>query len=143
MRFDALKDRPIPRWLVVLGVLPAVLAVGIFGFIARFSLAHDEGRCPFAEVETRQVGPGLQVRQESRRCLPEIEEHRWLAVRGGARLELGRFPLEADQVERGFPWTATLESGHAVVTVQNEGRGELVFREPGRDGALPRGPARR
>ena len=121
-----------PRWvLMVLGMLPAVLALGIFAFIARFQLAHDEGRCPFHELETRAVTPSVRVREDARRCLPEIEEHRWLVIRGGREpLELGRFPLEADQTERGFPWTATLEDGRAVVTITNEGRGELVFREP-------------
>lgn len=121
-----------PRWvLVLLGTLPAILSIGIFLFIARFQLAHDETRCPFREVETRDVAPGLRLREDARRCLPEIEEHRWLVVRAGAEpLELGRFPLEADQLERGFPWTVDVEDGRAVVTVTNEGRGELVFREP-------------
>lgn len=123
-----------PRWvLVVLGTLPALLSIAIFVFIARFQLAHDETRCPFHEVETRDVAPGLRVREDARRCLPEIEEHRWLVVRAGAEpLELGRFPLEAEQMERGFPWTAEVEDGRAVLTITNEGRGELVFREPER-----------
>ena len=121
-----------PRWvLMVLGMLPAVLAIGIFVFIARFQLAHDEGRCPFHELETRDLTPDLRVREDARRCLPEIEEHRWLVIRAGREpLELGRFPLEAEQTERGFPWTVALEDGRAVVTITNEGRGELVFREP-------------
>ena len=125
----------IPRWaLVVLGVLPAVAAIGIFVFIARFSMAHDETRCPFHEVETRAVGEQVSVREEARRCLPEIEEHRWIAVRQGRpELELGRFPLEAEQIERGFPWDAVEDEGRAVVTVTNEGRGELIFREPAPD----------
>lgn len=125
----------IPRWaLVVLGVFPAVAAIGIFVFIARFSMAHDEARCPFHEVETRAVGEQVSVREESRRCLPEIEEHRWIAVRQGRpELELGRFPLEAEQIERGFPWEAVEDEGRAVVTVTNEGRGELIFREPAPD----------
>lgn len=128
-----------PRWvLMVLGGLPALLAIGIFVFIARFQLAHDEGRCPFHEVETRVVSPDLRVREDARRCLEEIEEHRWLVLRTGAEpLELGRFPLEAEQTERGFPWTAELEDARVVVTITNEGRGELVFREPGASGAEP------
>jgi hypothetical protein len=121
----------IPRSVLVgLAIAPAVIAVGIFGFIARYSLAHDEARCPFSEVETRASGE-VQVREESRRCLPEIEEHRWLAIRDGrAPLELGRYPLEAERVEHGFPWEVRQEEGRAVVTVINEGRGEIVFREP-------------
>lgn len=123
----------VPRWLVVLGVLPAVFAVGIMIFIARFSMAHDEARCPFREVETREVGPAVRVREDARRCLPEIEEHRWTAIRDGRELELGRFPLESEQIARGFPWQASVEDGRAVVTIENEGRGEIVFREPGPD----------
>ncbi|UJR78223.1 hypothetical protein [Sandaracinus amylolyticus] len=121
-----------PRWLLfVLGILPAVLAIGIFAFIARFQLAHDEARCPFEERETRDVASGLRVREDARRCLPEIEEHRWLVLRDGHEpLELGRFPLEAEQITAGFPWSASVDDGRAVVTVTNEGRGDLVFREP-------------
>jgi hypothetical protein len=122
----------IPRWVLFpLGVLPAVLAVGIFVFIARFSMAHDEARCPFHEVELRDLVAGVRVREEARQCLPEIEEHRWLVLRGEqAPLELGRFPLEAAHIERGFPWEASLVERRVVVTVQNVGRGEIVFREP-------------
>lgn len=128
--------RPFPKWLVVLGALPAVLSVGTFAFIARFGMAHDESRCPFREVETRAVAPGIRVREDARRCLPEVEEHRWSALRAGRpELELGRFPLEAALIERGFPWTATIEEGRAIVTVQNEGEGEIVFREPEVGGA--------
>ena len=128
-----MKRLPVPRWLlVVVAILPAVLAVGIFAFIARIQLAHDESRCPFREVETREVGADLRVREDARQCLPEIEEPRWLVLRAGADpLELGRFPLEADQVAQGFPWSVEIEEGRAVITVVNEGRGELVFREPG------------
>jgi hypothetical protein len=121
----------VPKWLVAIGVLPALLAVGIFVFIARFSIAHDEVECPFHEVETRTVAEGARIREEARRCIPEIEEHRWLALRGeGEGLELGRFPLESAQIERGFPWSAAVDDGRMVVTVTNEGRGDLVFREP-------------
>lgn len=130
------RKLPIPRWLLItMAVLPVFLAIGIFAFIARYSMAHDEARCPFSEVETRAVSAEVSIREESRRCLPEIEEHRWIAVRAGRpELELGRFPLEAENIERGFPWQAIEEDGRAVVTVTNEGRGELVFREPGPDG---------
>ncbi|MDQ3030826.1 MAG: hypothetical protein M3Y87_00250 [Myxococcota bacterium] len=127
-----MRKLPIPRWAVIaIAIFPAFAAIGIFLFIARFSMAHDEGRCPFSEVETRAAGERVSVREESRRCLPEIEEHRWIVVREGRpELELGRFPLESEQIEQGFPWVAVEEEGRAVVTVTNEGRGELVFREP-------------
>lgn len=128
----------IPRWVLILvATLPAIVAIGIFVFIARFSMAHDESRCPFREVETRVVGPDTVVREDSRRCLPEIEEHRWVLRREHqAELELGRYPLEAAEIEHGFPWRAALDDGRVVVTVTNEGRGELVFREPAPDGGV-------
>ncbi len=60
-----------------------------------------------------------------------------VARRGHPELELGRFPLEAAQVDRGFPWVAISEDDRVVVTVNNVDRGELVFREPGPDGGTP------
>lgn len=131
------SKRP-PLWLVAIGVLPAFFAVGIFVFIARIGIAHDESRCPFHEVETRVVSAQVSVREEARRCLPEMEEHRWLAIRGRAPpLELGRFPLAAERIDAGFPWAAREEAGRVVVTVTNVGRGDLVFREPAPDARAP------
>ncbi len=129
---------PIPRWVLILvATLPAGIAIGIFIFIARFSMAHDESRCPFREVEARAVSADAIVREESRQCLPEVEEHRWVLLRQDrGELELGRYPLE--QIGRGFPWHADLEEGRVVVTVTNEGRGDIVFREPTPDGGIAR-----
>ena len=133
------KERT-PWWvvlLVIVGAAPAVFAVYILFFISRYSIMHDEDRCPYAHVTTRDVGSGVRVREESRRCIDEVEEHRWLVERGTAPpRELGRYPLEAEQVDRGFPWRAEVEGGRVVITVTNEGRGELVLREP-EQGAEP------
>jgi len=116
---------------VFFGALPGVFSIFIMFFIARYSILHDEGRCPYVHVETRDVGAGLRVREESRRCIDEVEEHRWLVERGTAPpRELGRYPLEAEQIEQGFPWRATVEDQRVVITILNEGRGELVLREP-------------
>jgi hypothetical protein len=138
------KKLPIPRWvLILIATLPAGIAIGIFFFIARFSMAHDETRCPFQQIETRVVSSSAIVREDSRQCLPEVEEHRWVLLRQGQReIELGRYPLESEQIERGFPWQATLEEGRVVVTVTNEGRGDIVFREPAPDGGMTEFPAR-
>jgi hypothetical protein len=117
--------------IVVLGAAPAVFSLYILYFITDYSMAHDEGRCPYAHVETRDVGAGVRVREESRRCIDEVEEHRWLVERGTAPPnELGRYPLEAAQIEQGFPWQAEIEDARVVITIQNQGRGELVLREP-------------
>ena len=123
-----------PLWVpvaVFFGALPAVFAVFIFGFIVRYGWAHDEDRCPFHEVETRSIDGSVSVREDARRCLEEVEEHRWSVVRdGGEPLDLGRYPLEAELVEVGFPWEARLEEGRVVVDVVNEGRGTFTLREP-------------
>lgn len=135
---NATEKRGTPLWvkiIVVLGALPGVLALFIMFFIARYSILHDEDRCPYAHVETRDVGDGVRVREESRRCMDEVEEHRWLVERGTAEpLELGRYPLEAAQIPEGFPWTATLDEQRVVITITNQGRGEIVLREPRRTG---------
>jgi len=130
---DKPKERT-PLWLVlvvIVGAAPAVFAIYILFFISRYSIMHDEDRCPYAHVATRDVGSGVRVREESRRCIDEVEEHRWLVERGTAPPnELGRYPLEAAQIESGFPWRAEVEGGRVVITITNAGRGELVLREP-------------
>jgi hypothetical protein len=116
--------------IVVLGAAPAVFSLYILYFITNYSMAHDERRCPYAHVETREVGAGVRVREESRRCIDEVEEHRWLVERGTAPPnELGRYPLEAEQIPQGFPWTASIEDARVVITIENQGRGEIVLRE--------------
>lgn len=134
-----------PFWVpvvVFVGALPAVFALFIFGFIVRYGWAHDEGRCPFHEVETRSVGSGVSVREDARRCMDEVEDHRWLVLREGAEpLDLGRYPLEAALVDVGFPWEARLEEGRVVVDVTNEGHGTFTLREPAPPGSLPAAPS--
>lgn len=128
------KKERTPLWVVlvvIVGAAPAVFAVYILFFISRYSILHDEDRCPYAHVETRDVGQGVRVREESRRCIDEVEEHRWLVERGTAPPdELGRYPLESAQIGRGFPWRAELEEGRVVITITNEGRGDFTLREP-------------
>ena len=128
------KKERTPLWVVlvvIVGAAPAVFAVYILFFISRYSIMHDESRCPYAHVVTRPVGQGVRVREESRRCIDEVEEHRWLVERGTAPpRELGRYPLEAAQITAGFPWHAEIEEGRVVITITNEGRGDLVLREP-------------
>lgn len=131
------KPDKTPLWVypaVFFGALPAVFAVGILGFITWYSMAHNEANCPYSHVVTRPVGDGASVREESRRCIDAVEEHRWIVERGTAEpRELGRYPLEAAQIERGFPWTADIEDGRVVIRIENEGRGEFVLREPTED----------
>jgi hypothetical protein len=137
---QASEKKKTPWWLpiiVLFGAAPAVFSIYILYFISRYSIAHDEDRCPYAHVETRDVTGGVRVREESRRCIDEVEEHRWLVQRGTEPpMELGRYPLEAAQIDDGFPWTATVEESRVVITIQNQGRGEIVLREP-QPGEMP------
>ncbi len=129
------SKRKTPWWLpiiVVLGALPAVLALIIFGVIVRYSVAHDEARCPYEPGETRTLRDGVSVREDARSCLDEVDDHRWVVLRDGYdELPLGNLPLmgEAD----GFTWEARLDEDRVVVDVTIRDRGELTFREPERD----------
>ncbi len=126
-----------PWWLpiiVILGALPAVFAILIFIFILRFGWAHDETRCPFHHVETREIDAHASVVEDARRCIDEVEEHRWSVVRDrAAPLELGRMPLERERIDEGFPWAARIEDGRVVIDVTNEPDGLFTLREPGVD----------
>lgn len=132
------KDKKTPWWLpilVVLGALPAVFAIGIFLFAMRTGCAHDETRCPFHDVTTRPLEGHASVLEQSRRCIDEVEEHRWMVVRDGeAPVELGRMPLEAERIPEGFPWEARIEDDRVIIDVTNEPRGIFTLREPFPDG---------
>ncbi len=132
------KKEKTPWWLpimVVIGAAPAVFAIFIFVFILRSGLAHDETRCPFSDVETRQLDAHAAVLEQSRRCVEDVEEHRWMVVReGSAPLELGRMPLEQERIAEGFPWQARIEDDRVIIDVTNEPRGPFTLREPFPDG---------
>lgn len=119
--------------LVVVGAAPAVFAIGIFAFVLYTGWAHDESRCPFQDAETRTLDAHASVLEQSRRCIEQVEEHRWLVVRDGAPgVELGRLPQE--RVGEPVPWEARLEDGRVVIDVTNEPRGVFTLREPFPDG---------
>jgi hypothetical protein len=119
--------------VVVIGAAPAVFAIGIFGFVMYTGWAHDEGRCPFHEVETRQLDGHAAVREDARHCIEQVEEHRWLVVRDGqAPNELGRMAQE--HVGTAVPWTARIEDDRVIIDVTNEPRGVFTLREPFPDG---------
>ncbi len=139
----AAAKKKTPLWVpvaVFFGALPAVMALFIFGVIVRYGWAHDEDRCPFHSVETRTIDASVSVREDARRCIEEVEEHRWVVLRGGSELDLGRYPLEAELVEVGFPWEARVEDGRVVIDVTNEGRGTFTLREPPPAGTPPAPP---
>lgn len=127
--------RRTPWWLpviVILGALPAVFALLIFGFIVRYSVAHDPETCPYQPGESRVLRDGVSVREDSRSCLDDVDDHRWVVLRDGYdELALGNLPLMGDA--EGFTWEARLEEDRVVVDVSIRDRGDLTFREPERD----------
>lgn len=122
------------KTIKVLGILFSVTSVSLvifsFGMIIRNERAHDEKRCPFVAVETRDVD-GARVLDERRRCVEGIEEHRWLLVRSDrAPLELGRRRLSSKFYARGvYTWRAFVESGYVRVHVENVGAPPVTYRQ--------------
>jgi hypothetical protein len=98
------------RAVRILGMVASglmVLAVlVVFGLIIRTERAHDEALCKFEALSQRSLGT-LEVREERRRCLPEIEERRYLLKHGAKpAYELARKRLPPAQfgVDR-YTWT--------------------------------------
>lgn len=130
----SLLDRlngPMPRWLVYLLVPGFVGPVLILGFIFVSELAHDPERCPYTRVSEQRVSVDVTVREDSRRCLPGIEERRFSAVREGSENVLGRRRFATGAFEPGrYRWQAAVcERGDVCVTVENEGHAGALFRE--------------
>lgn len=122
--------------LVVLATAPIALAVLIFVFMARYEAAFDESRCPYEEVEVRQLRAGLSVREDARVCQPGVEEHRWVVLREGYDpLEVALRPLREEDWE-GYSWSAAEEEGRVRVEIRNPGHDPRVFREPPLDSGL-------
>jgi hypothetical protein len=122
---------PLPRWVLWLA-LPGMLApIVIFAFIFFTERAHDEGSCPFKELSRRTASEGVEVIEEGRRCIEDVEERRFVVVRNGQRQALGerRFApaLFAPEV---YSWEIKVnEAGETHVRVAQKGHGEVVFRE--------------
>ena len=135
-RPEASKDRwsegPIlPRWALWL-MLPGMIApVAVFVFIVVTQRAHDEGDCPYRELSRRDLGAQLSVIEETRNCIGEVEERRFMLARGERRRVLGerRFDRDAFAPAR-YTWQARVDDkGEVHVEVHNEGHGEVHFRE--------------
>lgn len=136
-----MSDAGPPRWRKPLLVLAAVAPIGvvlyIVAFQARYELAFDEENCPYVEVELREVGPGVTVREDRRSCLDGVEERRWVVHRSGHRpFELARRPLEAAAYGQGYAWDAEDDGTQVRVVVRNPGLEPRSFREPGPDSGL-------
>jgi len=126
------EEQPfLPRWARY-ALLPGLLGPAlILGFIFVSETAHDEARCPYVKGETRNVGRDVSVREDSRNCLFDVQDHRFSVIRGEAERVLGgrRFRAEAFAPGR-YQWSAALtEADEVQVVVKNEGHGEAKFRE--------------
>lgn len=123
-----------PWWIypmVFFGALPAVFAVFIFVFIVRYSVAHDPDSCPYTLGEPRPLGgpDGVAVREDSRSCMDDVQDHRWVVLRPGEdELPLGNLPLMGADAR--FEWEAHVDEGRVVVDIVVPDRGELSLREP-------------
>ncbi len=120
----------------VLGIaasaLMVVLVGSIFFVIVRTEAAHDDRTCLFSEIEQRPFLNAV-VHEESRSCVPEAEEHRWLVQRGGAQYELGRkrLPKNRFTAER-TKWTLLEDperKGALVLRIEVDGAPFSEFRE--------------
>lgn len=121
-----------PWWvpvIVVIGALPAVFALFIFAFVVRYSVAHDEASCPYTLGEPRVIADDVSVREDSRSCMDDVRDHRWVVLRPGVPdRSLGNLPLMGEDAR--FEWEARIEEERVVIDVVVPDRGELSFREP-------------
>jgi hypothetical protein len=85
------KQKRILRGLgMALSALMVCTVLVILLLIVRTERAHDEARCVFAKRSERSLGD-LSVVEETRSCLPELEERRYLVTRPAqASFELAR-----------------------------------------------------
>ncbi|MEM9196064.1 MAG: hypothetical protein AAGF12_43265 [Myxococcota bacterium] len=125
------RKKRLLRWFAIAAVAPAILMFVIITiFVANTELAHDEGTCPFSEVEARTVTAGVSVVEEARRCQEAVEERRWVVHRSGETKEIGRRRLHQALYEGdGYRWSASVQSGFVEVLVKNEGVEDLRFLE--------------
>lgn len=125
------EKRFLPRWVLWLALAGAAGPIAILGFVLFTEDAHDAGRCPFVEIERREIAPALVVVESARSCVPDIEERRWALERDRRSRVLGNRRLDraAFAPER-YRWTTELsEAGEVRITVVNDGHGQVFFRE--------------
>ena len=121
----------LPRWVRYLAIPGLVGPLLILVFIFVTELAHNESRCPYVSGETRALNAQVSVREDSRNCLWDVEDHRFTVVRGTDEHVLGRRRFRKEAFAAGnYKWSAELDAKDQVhVLVQNEGHAEAQFRE--------------
>ncbi len=116
---------------IAVSVLMAVLVLTVFGLVLRSESAHDEAACPFSGLTERKLEDVVMI-EETRNCVPEAEEHRWLIKREGQKLrELGRkrLPKERFSAARTV-WKVTKDKANKVVLeIEVDGRPFSAFHE--------------
>jgi hypothetical protein len=120
-----------PRWMLYLVLPGAIGPLLIFLFIVLTERAHGTESCPFRELTRREVAPGVQVVEDARRCLDDVEERRYRVLRGGVERLLGSRRFEPSAFQgAGYRWQAELAStGEVTVQVRNPGHAPAAFRE--------------
>ena len=92
----------------------------------------------YEDGELRDVGEGVAVREQVRRCLPEVEERRYLVVRDGGVKVLGRRRFEPAAFGDGYGFECDVsEAGEVRVVVRNPGHPDQPFREGTPEDELP------
>lgn len=121
----------LPRWVRYLAIPGLVCPLLILVFIFVTELAHNETRCPYNAGETRALNPQVAVREDSRNCLWDVEDHRFTVIRGSDEHVLGRRRFRKQAFASGnYSWSAELDAKDQVhVRVQNEGHADAQFRE--------------
>lgn len=109
-----------------------VLVGSIFFVIVRTEAAHDDPSCAFSALGQRAFMDAV-VLEESRSCVPEAEEHRWLVQRGSDRYELGRKRLPKARFVSGRTKWKLIEDpekkGKIVLRIEVDGAPFSEFRE--------------
>lgn len=128
---DAFDKFNIPLWAKLLIGLPAIgLPVVILLFILRTEYAHDESRCPYQQLEVRRFNADIELVEERRRCLDDVEDRRYSVRRVDVTRVLGRRRLPPSAFETpAYQWTADLRHGQMFIKVTANGHPPAEFRE--------------
>jgi hypothetical protein len=115
---------------IVMSSLMVVTVLTILVLIVRTERAHDESRCAFRKLSTRNHGAALVV-EEARSCLPELEERRYLVTRAsGPPFELARKRLPSAQfADDRYRWTLRDEAQKLVLRIEIDGQLSSEFFE--------------
>ncbi|MFT3921185.1 MAG: hypothetical protein QM778_01490 [Myxococcales bacterium] len=131
------RRRFVKRLGFALSALMVLLVLSIFALIVRTESAHDESTCPFARHSERSQGEAHVV-EESRSCVPEAEEHRWIVERPGqAPLEFARKRLDKQRFsDTHFNWQLEQDEHQSlVIKLYVDGQMFSEFREADARGA--------